>query len=75
MALFSYTGSNPSEPSSYTLHSGPAPTCVNPPEQMCTLDAADNGSGRPIITDALKNEMINSLQNQVNGPNVHLKSR
>jgi len=74
MAWFSLTGSDPSQPSSYTLSTG-IPTCSGPSEQMCALQAANNGSDKPVITDALKNEIINSLQNQVDGPNVHLKSR
>lgn len=74
MALFNYTGSDPSQLSSYTLASG-TPSCPGATEQMCTLEAANNGSGQPVITDALKNEMINSLQNQVNGTHVKLKER
>lgn len=74
MALFNYTGTNPSNPLHYTLATTP-PTCTTPTEQMCTLEAANNGSDKPVITDALKNEMINSLQNQVNGLNVTLKKR
>lgn len=75
MAWFSYTGSDPSQPGSYTLSSSGTPPCSSPSEQMCALQAANNGSNEPVITDALKNEIINSLQNQVDGPNVHLKSR
>lgn len=74
MALFTFTGTNPSNPLHYTLASG-TPSCPNPTERMCTLEAANNGSDKPIITPALKDEMINSLENQVNGPNVSLKSR
>lgn len=73
MALFNYTGPDPSDPSSYSLTS--TPTCTSPTEQMCSLEANDDGNGQPIITDALKNEMINSLQNQVNGLHVKLKAR
>lgn len=76
MALFSYTGSDPSQPSSYTLHTGPnPPTCPGATEQMCTLQATNNGSGQPVITEALKDEIIKSLQNQVNSANVKLKER
>ncbi|WP_400261323.1 hypothetical protein ACFX5U_15520 [Sphingobacterium sp. SG20118] len=42
---------------------------------MCTLQADDDGNGKPIITEDLKDEMINSLQNQVNGLNVSLQAR
>ncbi|AIM37004.1 hypothetical protein KO02_10090 [Sphingobacterium sp. ML3W] len=75
MALFALTGLNPSNPAHYTYITGTPPVCANPTQQMCTLQADNDGSGLPIITPALKDEMINSLQNQVNGPNVSLKSR
>ncbi|WP_400262960.1 hypothetical protein ACFX5U_07755 [Sphingobacterium sp. SG20118] len=76
MALFNYTGTNPSQPSSYTLHSGPnPPVCLAPTQRMCTLEAANDGLNKPIITPALKDEIINSLENEVNGPNVSLKKR
>lgn len=74
MALFNYTGSDPSQPSSYTLATG-TPSCSSPKQQMCALEADDDGNGSPIITEDLKDEIINSLQNQVDGPNVHLRSR
>lgn len=76
MALFNYTGSNPSQPASYTLHTDPnPPTCPGATEQMCSLQAANNGSDKPVITDSLKDEIINCLQNQVNSTNVKLKER
>ncbi|MEI2273054.1 hypothetical protein OHD16_12965 [Sphingobacterium sp. ML3W] len=74
MSWFSFTGSDPSQPSHYTLVGDTPPSCATPTEQMCALQAA-NSAGSPVITDALKNEIINSLQNQVNGTNVRLKSR
>lgn len=74
MALFNYTGSNPSQPNSYTLATG-TPSCSSPKQQMCTLQADADINNEPIITEDLKDEIINSLQNQVDGPNVHLKSR
>lgn len=73
MALFEFTGTDPSKPAQYSIATGTV--CPFPPEQMCTLEAADNGSGQPIITPALKDEIINCLQNQVNGPNVSLQKR
>ncbi|MEJ5148461.1 hypothetical protein [Sphingobacterium sp. MYb388] len=42
---------------------------------MCALQAMNDGSNNPVITDALQNEIINSLENQVNGTNVKLKAR
>ncbi|OOG15737.1 hypothetical protein BWD42_23950 [Sphingobacterium sp. CZ-UAM] len=75
MAWFSFTGTNPSNPTHYSAPSSTPPSCTSPTEQMCALQANDNGSNQPVITDALKNEIINSLQNQVDGPNVRLKTR
>lgn len=74
MAWFNYTGTDPSQPSHYTLIAG-TPTCAVPTQQMCALQAMNDGGGNPVITDALKNEIIFSLQNQVNNTNVRLKSR
>ncbi|ERJ61312.1 hypothetical protein [Sphingobacterium paucimobilis] len=73
MAWFSFTGTDPSNPAHYTFATSP-PSCSTPKQAMCSLQANDNG-GSPDITDALKNELINSLQNQVDGPNVKLKKR
>ncbi|MCW2259597.1 MULTISPECIES: hypothetical protein [Sphingobacterium] len=74
MSWFNFTGSNPSNPAHYTLLPG-TPSCNAPTQQMCALQAMNDGAGNPVITDALKNEIINSLQNQVNGVNVNLKTR
>ncbi|NJI74054.1 hypothetical protein HCX49_12655 [Sphingobacterium kitahiroshimense] len=75
MALFSYTGTNPSDPGSYTPITSTPPTCLTPTQQMCYIEADADLNNKPILTEDLKDEMLNSLQNQVNGPNVHLKRR
>lgn len=74
MALFNFTGSDPSDPAHYTFSLTP-PACIGATQQMCALQAMNDGFNNPVITDALKNEIINSLQNQVNGTNVRLKTR
>lgn len=74
MAWFNFTGTNPSQPSHYTLV-GSQPGCSSPTQRMCALQAMNDGSNNPVITDALQNEIINSLENQVNGTNVKLKAR
>ncbi|WP_144243337.1 hypothetical protein [Sphingobacterium sp. ML3W] len=74
MNWFKLTGTDPSNPSHYTLVSS-APICIAPPQRLCAIYALNDGSGQPVITDALKNEMINALQNQVNTTNVLLESR
>ncbi|MEN5193449.1 hypothetical protein [Sphingobacterium faecium] len=75
MSWYPFTGSNPADPAHYAAPVATPPTCSSPTQQMCALQAEDNGNNRPDITDALKDEIINSLQNQVNGPNVRLKTR
>lgn len=75
MSWFPFTGSDPSNPTQYAAPVSTPPSCTGPPEQICALQASADANNRPIITDALKNEMINSLQNQIDGPNVHLKTR
>ncbi|AIM36093.1 hypothetical protein KO02_04840 [Sphingobacterium sp. ML3W] len=74
MSLFLYTGPDPSQPSSYTLTSG-TPPCSTPKQQMCYIEADPDFSNEPILTEDLKDEMLNSLQNQVNGLHVFLKAR
>ncbi|MEN5088598.1 hypothetical protein ABE426_19195 [Sphingobacterium faecium] len=74
MAWFSFTGTDPSQSSHYTLVAS-QPTCPGLTQRMCALQAMNDGSNNPVITDALKDEIINSLQNQVNGTNVKLKAR
>ncbi|WP_144243280.1 hypothetical protein [Sphingobacterium sp. ML3W] len=74
MPLFSYTGTNPSQPNSYTLVTT-TPTCGLVTEQMCTIEAANNGLNKPVITEALKDEIINCLQNQINDTHVKLTER
>lgn len=74
MAWFSYTGADPSQPADYTLLPG-SPSCTGSPESMCALQAMNDGSNNPVITDALKNEIIFALENQTNRPNVQLKPR
>jgi hypothetical protein len=74
MNWFNFTGTDPSKPSHYTLLSA-LPTCVGPTQKMCALQATNDGNAEPIITESLKDEMIYSLENQVNNSNVRLKSR
>lgn len=74
MAWFSFTGTNPSNPSHYTLVAT-QPTCPGLTQRMCALQAMNDGANNPDITPALKDEIINSLENQVNGTNVKLKAR
>lgn len=74
MSWFSFTGTNPTNPSHYTFSPTP-PTCAIPTQQLCSLQAMNDGSNNPVITESLKDEMILALNSQANGTNVKLKSR
>jgi hypothetical protein len=74
MAWFNFTGTDPSQPSHYTLLSG-VPTCTGATQRTCAIQAMNDGSNNPVITEALKDELIYSLENQVNNTNVRLKTR
>lgn len=74
MNWFILTGTDPSNPTHYTLVAT-APLCPAPPEKICAIHAMNDGNNQPVITDALKDEMINALQNQVNSTNVLLEKR
>ncbi|KKX46778.1 MULTISPECIES: hypothetical protein [Sphingobacterium] len=75
MSWFPFTGSDPSDPTHYSSPVPTQPSCPGATQQICALQASADSNNEPIITDALKNEIINSLQNQVNGTNVKLKAR
>ncbi len=73
MAWFSFTGTNPSEPSHYSLVST-QPTCTGA-QSVCAIQANDDGDNNPILTNALKNEMIQALNDGVSSTNVKLRTR
>lgn len=59
---------NPGLPASYSLGT---PSCSGN-NQICSIEADDNG-GKPIITDDLRNEMLEALNTRSNTLNVSLK--
>lgn len=71
MAWFSFTGTNPTNPNHYTLE-GSQPTCPGQ-DQICAVQAANNGSDKPVLSDSLKNEMIIALNDKVASANVLLR--
>lgn len=75
MAWFSLTGSNPTLPSNYTLVTSEPTNCTGTPQSICALQASNDGTDRPDITNALQNEMILALHNGVPSTNVKLKAR
>ncbi|WP_293924792.1 hypothetical protein [Sphingobacterium sp. UBA6320] len=72
MAYFSLnTSGNPTDPQDYTLQ-GSQPTCLGE-DQICAVQASNNGSNKPVLTEALKNEMIIALHSRTPSTNVSLK--
>jgi hypothetical protein len=71
MAWFSFTGTNPNDPSHYTL----APTQPNCPgtTSLCAIQAANNGSDRPVLSDPLKTEINEALEKGQPTANVKMK--
>lgn len=75
MAWFSLTGSNPTLSSDYTLVASEPTNCTGTPQAICALQANNDGSNKPDITNALQNEMILALHNGASSSNVKLKAR
>lgn len=71
---FTYTGSNPTNPASFTPAGSTPPTCSGAEEQLCAIHAEDDAN-KPVLDLSIALEMAQALQNQVNTPNVKLKSR
>ncbi len=75
MAWFSLTGSNPTLSSNYTLEPSEPTNCSGTPQAVCAIQASNDGTDKPDITNALQNEMILALHNGVPSTNVKLKAR
>jgi|GEM_PF-597105 len=75
MAWFSLQPSgNPIQPSDYTLLTNP-PTGCSGTNQICAVQATPNSSGQqPVLSAALKDEMIEALHNRTASTNVELKN-
>ncbi|WP_286862708.1 MULTISPECIES: hypothetical protein [Sphingobacterium] len=73
MAWFSFTGSDPADPADYTLSSS-QPSCTGTPQQLCAIQATNNG-GHPDLDTNILSEMVQALNNQANTTNVKLKVR
>ncbi|MGJ1322849.1 hypothetical protein ACR780_09180 [Sphingobacterium faecium] len=63
---------NPCDPNSYTLIGNTPPSCPNPNNFLCAIQANDN-LGAPIITFPLQCEIAIALQNRTDTVNVLLK--
>lgn len=70
---FSYNGGTApaSSPTSYTLV-GSEPTCPSGTNRICAIFAENSGSDLPIITDGVKNSMINALNSRSDIPGAVL---
>ncbi|MEJ5090796.1 MULTISPECIES: hypothetical protein [Sphingobacterium] len=75
MAWFRLTGSNPTQASHYTLFTGDVNDLCPDNEQICAIQALNDGNNNPDITTSLRNEMIIALNNQAPSTNVLLKLR
>lgn len=65
-------GGDPTESLDYTQNS--SPTCAFGTDKICSITANDDGNGYPVLTAALKDEMIRALHNRTpNIPTVNLK--
>lgn len=74
MNWYSFTGSDPTDSNHYTLATG-TPSCLNPQQQLCAIQATDNGSGKPELDNVILSEMVKALNAPGNTTNVSLKKR
>ncbi|GGH10407.1 hypothetical protein FAZ19_01235 [Sphingobacterium alkalisoli] len=74
MAWFQLNPSgDPTNPSDYTIQ-GSQPSCPGT-EEVCAIQANNDGSDHPVINEALLTEMTQALQNEAPTTNVKLKDR
>ncbi|MCS3556945.1 MULTISPECIES: hypothetical protein [unclassified Sphingobacterium] len=74
MAWFSLQPSgNPIQPSDYTLLTNP-PTGCSGTNQICAVQATTGPGNTPVLSAALKDEMIEALHNRTASTNVELKN-
>ncbi|MEN5055155.1 hypothetical protein [Sphingobacterium kitahiroshimense] len=73
MSWFSLdSNGNPINPNDYQLESTP-PTGCNGSDQICAVQATDN-AGKPVLSPALKDEMITALHDRTPSTNVKLRT-
>lgn len=63
---------DPGNPNNYTAVGSSTPSCPNPNDYLCAIQAADN-SGKPLITQALETQITIALANKVESTNVLLR--
>lgn len=74
MAWFSYTGSDPADSTHYTLVTN-EPNCGTDEEQICAIQALNDGNGNPVLDIPMLSEMVRALNVPENTTNVRLKIR
>lgn len=74
MPWYSYTGTNPADSTHYTFQST-EPNCGTNQQQLCAIQAADNGNNEPDLDNTILSEMVNALNAPGNTTNVRLKPR
>lgn len=62
------------DPNNYIIVGTTPPTCPNPNNFLCAIQAMDN-QGRPIITCALRCEIANAVNNRIDTTNVMLRPK
>lgn len=63
---------NPTQPGDYSPVA--SPSCPTGTNKICAIQADPDGSGQPVITDSLKDEMIVALHSRTSSTNVQLRS-
>lgn len=71
MAWFELTGTDPYQASNYTLRQT-QPHCTGT-DQVCAIQALNDGSNNPVISTALRTEINLALSNNAPTTNVKLK--
>ncbi|MNL47468.1 hypothetical protein D3C87_1702590 [compost metagenome] len=71
MPWYKYNGGGIGNPNNFTLFGSTPPSCPDPNNRLCAIQAADN-MGHPIITTALVLEISNAVNNRIETTNVLL---
>lgn len=74
MPWFRLTSGSPTNPNNYSFEGNTPPTDCLGTDQICTIQAANNGSNKPVLTASLKDEMIDALHDGAPSDNVQLKT-
>lgn len=75
MSWFEYTGSDPADSAHYTLVTNEPTNCGSDEEQICAIQALNDGADNPVLDIAMLSEMVRALNVPENTTNVRLKKR